>query len=590
MALMTGSIISAVSVVSILLFFLRRNGLIGLLMGLAGIASLSLIMIMSIIFSATITAVGTPESIGSLLGLWFLSLLALAGWGIAMAGTAAIIGVVTWFVTILVVLGTAMTQIIGAFFSINGGLSATYGDTLAIAGVGPGLIFFLPAFYIAWRIRRNDPLFAGLRQLGLWFGSFGGTNFQGAVLTDARFCEANLKHVRFVGVKAMDHVDFRAARQLKFAYTKGTLLETSQAHNLLTTSEGSEKLYTGLNLTGAFLIDAKLLKANLTETNLSDADLTGTDLSDAKLIKTQFIGANLTGARLTGACIEGWNIDKTTRLQDIDCEYVFLEADNPKSRQPPSGVFAPGEFSKLFQEVAETMDFIVESRLELDALLQAIQKLREAGNEGLEVQGVERKDDNVVVHVATPPEMDRERIHREITLLKTEYEAKLLGKDQLIGYLNENVIRLEHLLAERGNTYIEKVEGNAMTHAQTITGSTIIGSTLNQGTIHGRLANLARDIDTLPATGETAETGANEKLAALLAELAEMLKDVPSGQAENAEAVATMVERAVEDARTGKRSLLKDTGEGLKKYAQPISEYSPAVLQCVTEIMKLLGG
>lgn len=360
----------------------------------------------------------------------------------------------------------------------------------------------------------------------------------------------------------------------------------------MVSGEGSGKAYAaGLNLTGAFLAEAKLSGADFSEANFSDADLTGADLREARLIKTQFIDADLSKTRLTGACIEGWNIDKTTQLQDIDCEYIFLEADNPKSRQPPSGAFKPGEFSKLFQEVAETMmDFIVESRLELDALLRAIRKLREEGAEGLEIQGVERKGDAAVVHVAAPPEMDRERIHSEIELLKTQYEERLSGKDQLIGHLNENVIRLEHLLVGRGNTYIETVEGNAMTHTQTITGSTIIGSTLNQGEIHGRLINLAKDIDALPATENTAEAGTNKELAALLVKLAEMLKDVPSGQAENAEAVATMLERAVEDAGTGKRSLLKDTGESLKKYARPLSEHSPSVLQCVTEIMKLLGG
>lgn len=129
-----------------------------------------------------------------------------------------------------------------------------------------------------------------------------------------------------------------------------------------------------------------------------------------------------------------------------------------------------------------------------------------------------------------------------------------------------------------------------MTHTQTITGSTIIGSTLNQGTIHGRLTNLARNIGALPATGDAAEAGTNEKLAALLTQLAEILKDVPSGEIENAENVTTLMETAVEYAKAGKRSLLRDTGESLKKYAQSLSEYSPPVLKCVTEMLKLLGG
>nr|VFJ73228.1 MAG: Pentapeptide repeat-containing protein [Candidatus Kentron sp. FW] len=555
------TISSAVGITVILLFFLRRNGFVGLFTAIGIIIGLAFIvaeagLLVAVVLSETIAGVGVG----------------------AVAGAVAIVTAGS---------GVGVVIIAGA---VAGVMTAAFASPITNFGVtavgGAVFIFVLLSFYIVWRIRREDPQFTEVRQFGLWLSSPGGTNFHGANLTDTQFQEANLKHARFNGIQAMTRANFQDATQIKFAYAKNTLLEDPKVRNLLVSGEGSGQSYAGLNLTGAFLVGARLSQANLTEMNLSDAELTNADLSEAKLIKTQLIGADLTNSHFTGACIESWNIDKTTRLQDIDCEYVFLEADNPKSRQPPSGTFAPGEFSRLFQEVAETMDFIVENRLELDALLQAIQKLREAGNEGLEVRGVERKGDAAVVHVAAPPEMDRERIHSEIELLK----ERLSGKDERIGDLKENVIRLEHLLAERGNTYIEKVEGNAMTHSQTITDSTIVGSTLNQGAIHGRLTNLAQNIGALPATGDTTEAGTDKELAALLTQLAEMLKDVPSGQAENAEAVATMVERAVEDARTGKRSLLKDTGESLKKYAQPLSEYSPSVLQCVTEIMKLLGG
>ncbi|VFM95183.1 MAG: hypothetical protein BECKG1743D_GA0114223_100159 [Candidatus Kentron sp. G] len=170
-------------------------------------------------------------------------------------------------------------------------------------------------------------------------------------------------------------------------------------------------------------------------------------------------------------------------------EYVFLAAGKGL-RQPDSGIFARGEFGELFQEVAETVDFIVHSRLELAALLAAVRKLREEGAEGLEVQGWVQKGDAAVVHVAAPPEIDRERIHAELMkekemefkLLEAKYEATLLGKEERIDDLKENVVRLETLLNGRGNTY------------QTFTGSTLTGATLNQGDIEGTVSTAAKDI------------------------------------------------------------------------------------------------
>jgi len=271
-------------------------------------------------------------------------------------------------------------------------------------------------------------------------------------------------------------------------------LEDPKVSELLVSGEGAGQAYAGLDLKGAFLVGAKLEGTDFTEADLSEAVLTGADLRETRLIKTQLIGANLTGACLTGACIENWNIDKSVQLQAIDCEWVFM-ADDSKLRQPPSGEFKPGEFSKLFQEVADTIDFIVDSRLELAALLAAIWKLREEGEEGLEVQGWEQKGDAAMVHVTVPPEVDRKRIHAELTrewevkvkLLETEYKARLLGKEERIGDLKENVIRLETLLSERGNTYI-----------QNITDATVTGATLNQDKIEGSVTTTAKDIGTRP--------------------------------------------------------------------------------------------
>nr|VFJ61130.1 MAG: Uncharacterized protein YjbI, contains pentapeptide repeats [Candidatus Kentron sp. DK] len=193
-------------------------------------------------------------------------------------------------------------------------------------GGGVGIIYimpFLPALYVSKRIRQEDPLFARLRQSGLRIASLGGTNFHGSYLADAQFRMANLKHARFAGPKTLAHADFRNAKNSELAYTKGMLLEDTRVRRLLVTGEGEGQSYAELNLKGAFLAGAGLSGADFTRADLSDADLSGADLRNALLVKSRLIGADLTGARLTKAHIDNWNIDGTTRLQDIDCEYVF---------------------------------------------------------------------------------------------------------------------------------------------------------------------------------------------------------------------------------------------------------------------------
>ena len=441
-------------------------------------------------------------------------------WTVASAG--GMVGILLFFLR--------RTGLTGIFMATGIIMAMAVAEAGAGAGAGAEAVFFLPALYIAWRIRREDPLFLGVQQFGLWFGSLNGANFRGADLTGARFRGANLKHVRLAGVSNLQRVDFRGAKHLRLAYTKDTLLEQPQVRELLTSGEGAGKSYAGLNLKGAFLAGATLTGVDFIETNLSDADLSGADLDGAWLIRTQLVATDLSGARLTGACIAAWNIDKTTRLQDIHCEYVFLASDQ-KLRQPDSGQFKPGEFSRLFQEVAETMDFIVESRLELEALQQAIRKLREQGAEGLEIQGVTRKEDAVVVHVTAPPDLERERIHAEalrqkdmeMKLLETKYETKLLGKEERIRDLKD---LFGQSLQSQTNIHIEGGKAVTNDRTQTITNSTIIGSTVNQGEIRERINNIVQNIGALPAV----DADTDKQLKGLVAQLTDTLKKIPENQ------------------------------------------------------------
>ncbi|VFM95182.1 MAG: TIR domain-containing protein [Candidatus Kentron sp. G] len=100
--------------------------------------------------------------------------------------------------------------------------------------------------------------------------------------------------------------------------------------------------------------------------------------------------------------------------------------------------------------------------------------------------------------------------------------------------------------AQGGNTM---PDNRNQTITQTITDTTLVGVTLNQGDVRGDLRTVAEHIGTLPAA---AEAGKEQKLAGLLGQLEEVLADVPLEQDEQAEAVVEMLERTVADAKKGK--------------------------------------
>jgi hypothetical protein len=122
------------------------------------------------------------------------------------------------------------------------------------------------------------------------------------------------------------------------------------------------------------------------------------------------------GATLTGACLEAWNIDSTTRLEGAICDYVYL-INQQRERRPSSGEFGPGEFTKLFQEVLDTVDFIFRNGIDWRAFITAFKKLQvEYEGTELTVQRIENKGDGVVVaRVSVPPDADKGKLHSELT-------------------------------------------------------------------------------------------------------------------------------------------------------------------------------
>ena len=138
---------------------------------------------------------------------------------------------------------------------------------------------------------------------------------------------------------------FKGVKKLDLARVGKTLLAQPNVRELLVNpNRGYKKNYFQANLRGANLDHANLKEANLTQADLREATFTNADLRDCNLTDVNAINTDLTHVYLTGACLEGWNIDQSTILDNIDCKYVYF-LNNQQERRPSSGDFEPEEFT-----------------------------------------------------------------------------------------------------------------------------------------------------------------------------------------------------------------------------------------------------
>jgi uncharacterized protein YjbI with pentapeptide repeats len=390
---------------------------------------------------------------------------------VALAGMIAVAGAVA---QILVVSGILNTN--QALF------------LLVVGSISLGLI----ANVISWRALAGANEFAWLRMIALNFAAIGGTCFRQADLTDANFSHAVLKNTDF-RESNITHTGFLNARKLdqsRYDRIGNLSLYELSVQELLVTGNGHNKSYVGVSLRGAYLKGADLRYANLTGADISGATLQGACLEWANLAQAQAIGTDFTNAQLTGTCGLGtWNIDSTTKLDNVDCRFAYLlESPKPgtddRERRPSSGEFAPGDFTKLFQEVLNTVDFIFRNGIDWKAFTYSFNKLvLENEDAEIEIQSIENKGDGVVVvRVRVSPGTDKERIHSEFTqsyqealkALEERYQAELKAKDEQIAtyrHSNADMREVVRLLASRpASVYPAK----ALTERKSISGKLVI--------------------------------------------------------------------------------------------------------------------
>lgn len=400
----------------------------------------------------------------------------------------AFAGVVTSSVTFTFVFSFAFTFIFAIFFTIFfafifaiilGNFDVPIAIVFAVA-----VVFVIFSAYIGWRSLNGDERDPWIRFYAIAFAATGGTSFHGADLTDADFTGATLKNTDFRTAN-LTRTRFYEAKKLDFARPGNTILSNPAVLNLLITLNGRNKSYIGANLRGANLIGGDLKEANFKNANISEATFQEANLEWANLTLTQALGTNFTKAQMTGACVEAWNIESTTILDNVDCRFVYLLEDpkprtDDRERRPSSGEFQPGEFTKLFEEVLNTVDLIFRNGIDWKAFVNAFKKVQvENQDTELVIQSIENKGDGVVVvKVAVPENANKEKIHSDFTenyqlalaAVEEKYKAQLQAKDnEIVIYRQQSAEMTEivKLLANKPiNVQVDnRVENKNMTNS-----------------------------------------------------------------------------------------------------------------------------
>ncbi len=322
-----------------------------------------------------------------------------------------------------------------------------------------------------------------------------GTNFKDADLEGVDFSHATLNSCNF---------DQAGTRYVDWSHIEGdrsTIYFTESRMQLLIDRKGTNGIYSDLDLSDRHLAGVELIKANLSGADLTRSNLQHADLTFANLTNVKAGGTNLRSATFTGACIQNWTVNSDTQFDDLICEFIYLTPDrNPQNRRPLSGSFEPGDFEKLVDKFADTLDFILRRGTDPIAFSQALNQFKQDNPEARIKAMVELDHDRVLVQATVPEGSDKVRIYEVFQ----DTNTKLQAANERIRYFEgkteaeqENKELLVQLFGS-SKSDINLIQANRMTDESSKTqagGDIISAGSHNSGVVGKDLTGVAgRDI------------------------------------------------------------------------------------------------
>jgi uncharacterized protein YjbI with pentapeptide repeats len=501
-------------------------------------------------------------------------------------------------------LASAVTITIGGIiaFTLDSAISATSAVTVTIGrveGVGVvtldsvvaiavAIIAMLLSTYICWRAIAGDQKYSFIQEIAITIAAMGGTSFRNANLSDADFTEATLKSTDFRKAQLIRTL-WHQTKMLDRVRPGITYLKDAKVRQVLITRQGQAQNFDrynlrGVNLQGANLVDTSFIGADLSQANLQD-----TDLSRAKLVQTQLDYTNLAEATLTGACIEDWGITPETKLNGIQCEYVFMRlADSldPNPHRKPDDWnknFEDGEFADFIAPMVQTLDLYHNQVDDPRLIAIAFQQLTETHPEAeLDIVSIEKRGkhrDKVLIRAETSPQANRSELHHAYFTTYNELQAlspaalqQLLaekdGQVKMLTGLVEAAIKRPGISAQtyysQGDTMSEnsEIQVSAGGSVGAVGGGDVSNpGVMNLGEISGSVSN---SLNQLPESPEPDKPGIKELLAQLQAAIEAESNLDEEDKAEALEQVKTLAEAGKNPQEKGNQKMAKRATTMLK--------------------------
>lgn len=417
---------------------------------------------------------------------------------VVVVGTVIVVGAV---VGVELEAGVLVLGVVGV-----AALSGRFNSLKDVIFLMVGAIHIIFGIYLGRRATtKEESQLLFLRGLSLKLACIGSTQFAFATLKEVDFSGADLKYARFKNAKIINCC-FQQAQNNHLALTDNTALETRKVRDLVIDGIVNDKNFALLDLYGL---------------DFSGLNLQGLNFSHANLC-----AANLSHTQMTGTILESWNIDTETRLDNIDCRYYYYLKDGENKRMPPEGEeYKTGEFTRIFQKIANTIDFIAHNEMELAAIKLSVEQVRvESGNDDIRVQAIEEKDGFIVVKVTVPKTEDRGILYHEVNSLKQDYETKIqilmTENHAKLGGLQGNIEILKEQIREQRQALLAAIQPQnfiQIEHHQgeIIMGDKTISTNITGSTVHGSVV-----------TAETVENSFNSQSSESQNELKELVEQL----------------------------------------------------------------